>query len=67
MAERKFDADKVYLQGPDGQIWPYDPHLSAVEGFKPVIPNKTKRPETQKASSDSDKSDNKQNQGNTTQ
>lgn len=52
MAERKFEQDKVYLQGPDGQIWPYDPHLTKIDGFKSVIPNKSKAAPKQQTQTD---------------
>lgn len=41
--ERKFQQDKVYLQGPDGQIWDYEPMLAAQEGYKQVIPNQSRK------------------------
>lgn len=40
--ERKFEEDKVYLQGPDGVIWEYDTLLSNAPGYKPVTPNPSK-------------------------
>jgi hypothetical protein len=41
--ERKFVEDKVYLQGPDGQIWDYDALLANQSGYVAVTPNKSKK------------------------
>jgi hypothetical protein len=45
--ERKFVEDKVYLQGPDGQIWDYDALLANQSGYVAVTPNKSKKAATQ--------------------
>ena len=45
MAARKFELDKVYLQGPDGRVWPYEPLLANADGFKPVVPNASAKEE----------------------
>lgn len=41
--ERKFVEDKVYLQGPDGQIWEYEAMLANQNGFVAVTPNPSKK------------------------
>lgn len=43
MADRKYEPDKVYLQGPDGRIWPYEALLANEPGFVSVVPNKSKQ------------------------
>lgn len=43
MADRKFVQDKVYLQGPKGQIYDYEPLLARQPGWKAVTPNSTKK------------------------
>lgn len=40
--ERKFIEDKVYLQGPNGVIYDYEPLLANQAGFVAVTPNKSK-------------------------
>ena len=42
---RKFEVDKVYLKGPDGQIWENEPLLANRDGFVPVVPNPSKKEE----------------------
>lgn len=41
--ERQYIEDKVYLQGPDGQHWDYEPLLANTPGFTPVTPNPSKK------------------------
>lgn len=41
--ERKYIEDKVYLKGPNGQIWDYDPLLANVNGYVSHIPNPSKK------------------------
>lgn len=41
--DRKFVEDKVYLQGPDQQIWEYEALLANQPGFVAVTPNPSKK------------------------
>ena len=45
--ERVFEEDKVYLKGPDDQIWPYEALLAEVVGYEKVIPNPSKSADTE--------------------
>lgn len=40
--DRKFVEDKVYLKGPSGVIYEYEPLLAQRPGFVPTVPNKSK-------------------------
>lgn len=46
MAERKYQLDKTYLQGPKGQIYDYEAVLAKQPGWKPVVPNRSKKAAT---------------------
>lgn len=54
-AERKFVEDKVYLKGPNGQIWDYDPLLANVNGYTSHIPNPSKKAAKAAKTDDTDK------------
>ena len=47
--ERKFVEDKVYLKGPDGQIWEYESLLANQSGFVAVTPNPSKKATAEQA------------------
>lgn len=46
--KRVFQQDKVYMQGPDGMIYEYEPMLLKIKGFTQVVPNPSKKAEAEK-------------------
>ena len=39
--EQEYIEDKVYLRGPTGRIYPYEPLVANQPGFVAVVPNKS--------------------------